>query len=55
MLRQVDVHLAESHDRTWKLNCTVWALVDQQDKRRQYAHADSSVIEELSVQVRKYK
>ena len=51
MLKQVDAHASSSHDRSWKLNCTIWAQVDQQHRKRQYANADCNVIGEFSVQV----
>ena len=51
LLRQFDAHVSGNHDKSWKLNCTVWAQVDQQLKKKQYANADSHVIGECSVQV----
>lgn len=46
------VDTAANHKRTWKLNCTIWAQVDQQHRKKQYADADCDVIGALSVQVR---
>lgn len=52
MPKQQDV--AGTHDLAWKLNCTVWAQVDQQDRKKSFARADSEVVRELSLQVCKF-
>jgi hypothetical protein len=42
---------AATHDLTWKLNCGVWASVDQQDRKKAYAKADSDTMKDQSLQV----
>ena len=42
---------ATVHDLSWKLNCTVWAHVDQQSKKKPFVKADSDAIKDLSLHV----
>lgn len=46
--KQLDAAVA--HDLTWKLNCIVWASVDQQDRKKPYAKADSDAMRGHSLQ-----
>lgn len=43
----------EMADLSWKVNCTVWAHVDQLDRKKSFAKADSSVVRDFSLQVRR--
>ena len=45
------VGLPETQEFSWKLNCVIWAHVDQQDKKKSFAKADSEVLREHSLQV----
>ena len=37
-------------DLMWKLNCVVWASVDQQDRSKPYVKADNDAMKEYSLQ-----
>lgn len=52
MPKQLDAAVA--HDLMWKLNCIVWASVDQQDRKKPYAKADSHAMREHSLQASRH-
>ena len=49
--RQKQKGETEARELSWPLSCKIWALVDQQDRKKSLSKANSEVLREYSLQV----